>query len=51
MRFKLQLNECPRVAFKYRYRLRMGGAVSMARLFNDDIDNKIKFYWYFILFL
>jgi hypothetical protein len=39
------------LAFKYRYLLRMGGAVAMARLFNDYIDNKIVFYWYFTSFL
>ena len=40
MRFKRKLNECPQVAFKQRYRTRMGGAVAMASIFNADIWKK-----------
>jgi len=43
MRFKLQLNECPQVASKYRYRLRMGSAIAKSSIFNAEIWKRKTF--------
>jgi len=40
MRFEFSLNECPSVAFKYKYRWRMGSTVDTSRLFNEEIFKK-----------